>query len=127
MDKIKLVEGLFLRKDLPVFGVGDTVKVLVKIPEGDKVRIHPFEGMVIETRGEGISATFTVRKVSYGEGVERVFPFHSPGIDSIEILKKGKVKRARLYYLRNRRGKAAKIEERKAPGVASAEVTETKQ
>ena len=115
MDKIKLVEGLFLRKDLPVFGVGDTVKVLVKIPEGDKVRIHPFEGMVIETRGEGISTTFTVRKVSYGEGVERVFPFHSPGIDSIEILKKGKVKSARLYYLRHRKGRAAKVEERVTP------------
>ncbi|OIO35298.1 MAG: 50S ribosomal protein L19 [Candidatus Omnitrophica bacterium CG1_02_44_16] len=115
MDKIKLVEGLFLRKDLPVFGVGDTVKVLVKIPEGDKVRIHPFEGMVIETRGEGISTTFTVRKVSYGEGVERVFPFHSPGIDSIEILKKGKVKSARLYYLRHRKGRAAKVEERVIP------------
>jgi len=121
MDKIKLVEGLLLRKDLPVFGVGDTVKVLVKIPEGDKVRIHPFEGMVIETRGEGISATFTVRKVSYGEGVERVFPFHSPGIDSIEVLKKGKVKRARLYYLRNRIGKGTKIEERKTPGAEVAE------
>ena len=126
MDKIKLVEGLFLRKDLPVFGVGDTVKVLVKIPEGDKVRIHPFEGMVIETRGEGISATFTVRKISYGEGVERVFPFYSPGIDAIEILKRGKVKRARLYYLRDRTGKGTKIEERKAPGVASAVVPEAK-
>jgi len=123
MDKIKLIEGLLLRKDLPVFGVGDTVKVLVKIPEGDKVRIHPFEGTVIETRGDGISATFTVRKVSYGEGVERVFPFHSPGIDSIEILKRGKVKRARLYYLRDRIGKGTKIEERKAPG---ADVTEAK-
>lgn len=113
MDKIKLVEGLLLRKDLPLFGVGDTVKVLVKIPEGDKVRIHPFEGTVIEKRGEGISLTFTVRKVSYGEGVERVFPLHSPSIESIGVMKKGKVKRARLYYLRNRVGRAAKIDEEK--------------
>ncbi len=111
MDKIKLVEGLMLKQDLPVFGVGDTVKVLVKIPEGDKVRIHPFEGMVIEKRGQGISSTFTVRKVSYGEGVERTFPLHTPSIDSIKVLKRGKVKRARLYYLRDRVGKAAKIEE----------------
>ncbi len=116
------------RKDLPVFGVGDTIKVLVKIPEGDKVRIHPFEGVVIETRGEGISATFTVRKVSYGEGVERVFPFHSPGIDSIEVLKRGKVKKARLYYLRGRVGKGAKIEERKILGAdASTPAAEPKQ
>jgi large subunit ribosomal protein L19 len=113
MDKIKLVEGLMLKKELPVFGVGDTVKVLVKIPEGDKVRIHPFEGTVIEKRGEGVSSTFTVRKVTYGEGVERTFPMHAPSIDSIEVMKKGKVKRARLYYLRNRIGRAAKIEERK--------------
>lgn len=114
MDKVKLVEGLFLKKDIPVFGVGDTVKVLVKIPEGDKVRIHPFEGTVIERRGEGISATFTVRKITYGEGVERTFPVHAPTIETIEVLKKGKVKRARLYYLRNRVGRAAKIEEDKA-------------
>jgi large subunit ribosomal protein L19 len=113
MDKIKLIEGLLLRKDVPLFSVGDTVKVLVKIPEGDKFRIHPFEGTVIERRGQGISSTFTVRKVSYGEGVERTFPVHSPTIESIEVLKKGKVKRARLYYLRNRMGKAAKVEEKK--------------
>ncbi|MBI5873904.1 MAG: 50S ribosomal protein L19 [Candidatus Omnitrophica bacterium] len=113
MDKIKLVEGLMLKKELPVFGVGDTVKVLVKIPEGDKVRIHPFEGTVIEKRGEGVSSTFTVRKVTYGEGVERTFPMHAPSIDSIEVMKKGKVKRARLYYLRGRIGRATKIEERK--------------
>ncbi|HQP91317.1 MAG TPA: 50S ribosomal protein L19 [Candidatus Omnitrophota bacterium] len=114
MDKIKLIEGLILRKDMPEFNVGDTVKVLVKIPEGDKVRIHPFEGVVIEKRGEGISQTFTVRKVSYGEGVERTFPMHTPTIESVEIVKRGKVKRARLYYLRNKTGKAAKIEEEKA-------------
>lgn len=113
MDKIKLVEGLMLKGNIPQFVVGDTVRVMVKIPEGDKFRIHPFEGTVIETRGEGISATFTVRKVSYGEGVERTFPFHTPMIESIEVMKKGKVKRARLYYLRHRFGKSAKIEEKK--------------
>ncbi|MFH0877824.1 MAG: 50S ribosomal protein L19 [Candidatus Omnitrophota bacterium] len=113
MDKIKLVEGLLLKKDMPGFGVGDTVKVLVKIPEADKIRLHPFEGTVIEKRGIGISSSFTVRKVSYGEGVERTFPVHSPSIESIEVLRKGKVKRAKLYYLRNRTGKAAKIEEDK--------------
>jgi len=119
MDKMKLVESLLIKKDLPLFGVGDTIKVLVKIPEGDKVRIHPFEGMVIEKRGEGASMTFTVRKVSYGEGVERTFPIHSPNIEAIEVLKKGKVKRARLYYLRSRVGKAAKIEERKPEKVSA--------
>lgn len=111
MDKIKLVEGLLLKNNLPVFGVGDTVKVSIKIPEGDKVRIHPFEGVVIEKRGEGVSTTCTLRKISFGEGVERTFSLHSPMIDSIAILKKGKVKRARLFYLRGKMGKAAKIEE----------------
>jgi large subunit ribosomal protein L19 len=113
MDKIKLFEGLLLKKDLPVFSVGDTVRVLVKIPEGDKFRIHHFEGVVIEKRGQGISTTFTVRKISYGEGVERTFSIHAPGIEAIEVLKKGKFKRARLYYLRGLRGRAAKIEEEK--------------
>jgi len=113
MDKMKIVEGFLLKKDIPGFGVGDTVKILVKIPEGDKVRIHPFEGTVIERRGEGASSTFTVRKVSYGEGVERTFAMYSPSIESIEVMKKGKVKRARLYYLRNRVGRAARIEEAK--------------
>ena len=120
MDKIKLVEGLLLKSNIPQFGVGDTVRVLVKIPEGDKFRIHPFEGTVIEVRGEGISSTFTVRKVSYGEGVERTFPFHTPMIESIEVIKKGKVKRARLYYLRSRFGKSAKIDEAK-PAVVKPE------
>lgn len=119
MDKIKLVEGLLLKTNIPSFSVGDTVKVLVKIPEGDKFRIHPFEGTVIERRGEGTSASFTVRKVSYGEGVERTFPCHAPTIESIEVLKKGKVKRARLYYLRGRIGRATKIAEDKIEEAAS--------
>ncbi len=113
MDKIKLIEGAMLRQDLPQFNVGDTLRVLVKIPEGDKFRIHPFEGIVIEKRGKGISSTFTVRKVSYGEGVERTFPVHTPSIDRIDVVKKGKVRRARLYYLRGRVGKAAKVAEAK--------------
>ena len=113
MDKIKLVESFFLKKTMPSFAVGDTVKVLVKILEGDKVRMHPFEGVVIEKRGEGASSSFTVRKVSYGEGVERTFPLYSPNIENLEVLKKGKVKRARLYYLRKKIGKATKIEEEK--------------
>ena len=114
MDKIKLVENLFSKKEgIPDFSVGDTVKVLVRIPEGDKFRIHPFEGTVIERRGEGLAASFTVRKMSYGEGVERTFPVNSPNIEGIELMKKGKVKRARLYYLRGRIGRAAKVEEQK--------------
>jgi large subunit ribosomal protein L19 len=112
MDKIKLIEAQHLRKDLPDFKAGDTLKIFVKIPEGDKVRIHPFEGVVIVRRGKGVQATFTVRKISYGEGVERTFPIHSPNIESIKVLKKGKVKRAKLYYLRGRVGKATKVKEK---------------
>jgi large subunit ribosomal protein L19 len=121
MDKIKLVEGLMERKDLPAFGVGDTLRVLIKIPEGDKVRIHPFEGTVIERRGTGLSASFTLRKVSFGEGVERTFPVHAPSIERIEVKKKGKVKRARLYYLRRKVGKATKIAEEHVEETASVE------
>ncbi len=109
MDKIKLVDGLLVRQDLPLFHVGDTLRVLIKIPEGDKIRIHPFEGTVIERRGQRVSATFTLRKVTYGEGVERTFLVNSPMIERIEVKKKGRVKRARLYYLRNKIGKATKI------------------
>jgi large subunit ribosomal protein L19 len=96
------------------FKPGDTVKVHVKIQEEEgKVRIQTFEGLVIRKRGGGISETFTVRRVSYGEGVERIFPIHSPTIERIELVKQGKVRRARLYYLRDRKGKSAKIEEKK--------------
>jgi len=118
MDKIKLVEGLFERKELPAFNVGDTIKVLVKIPEGDKVRIHPFEGTVLEKRGSGASATFTVRKISYGEGVERTFPIYSSSIENIEVVRRGKVHRARLFYLRGKMGKAAKVAEQKSEELA---------
>jgi len=108
MDKIKLIESEYLKKDMPKFNVGDTIKVLVKIPEGpDKVRLHPFEGVVIAKKGRGVKESFTVRKVSYGEGIERVYLLHSPSIERIEIIRSGKVKRAKLYYLRGKVGKRA--------------------
>lgn len=116
MDKLKLIEQEYIKKELPKFNVGDTVRVLVKIPESpDRVRLHPFEGVVIAKKGSGIRETFTVRKVSFGEGIERVFPLHSPNIESIEVLRSGKVKRAKLYYLRAKVGKrATKIESKEA-------------
>ncbi|MBN1913565.1 MAG: 50S ribosomal protein L19 [Candidatus Omnitrophica bacterium] len=113
MDKIKLVEQEYAKKEIPTFGIGDTVKVMVKIPEGDKVRLHSFEGVVIARSGSGIRESFTVRKVSYGEGIERVFPLYTPSIERIEVVRRGKVKRAKLYYLRSKIGKrATKIEAR---------------
>jgi large subunit ribosomal protein L19 len=114
MDKLKLVEEQYIKKDTPAFNVGDTVRVTVKIPEADKVRLHPFEGVVIAKRGFGIKESFTVRKVSYGEGIERVFPINSPSIERIEVIRPGKVKRAKLYYLRGKVGKrATKIDSEK--------------
>jgi large subunit ribosomal protein L19 len=109
---MKLIEAEFTKKETPRFNVGDTVRVLVKLVEADnKVRLHPFEGVVIAKGGSGIKANFTVRKVSYGEGIERVFPLYSPGIERIEIVSSGKVRRAKLYYLRSKIGKrATKIE-----------------
>lgn len=108
-DKIKIIEDSQLRKNTPDFDIGDTVKVMTKILEGDKVRLHPFEGIVIAKNGSGIKTTFTVRKVSFGEGIERVFPLNSPAIEKIEIVSKGKVKRAKLYYLRGKVGKETKV------------------
>jgi len=112
MDKIKLIESAYTKKEMPKFNVGDTVRVLTKIPEGpDKIRLHPFEGVVIAKQGTGIKQSFTVRKVSYGEGIERVFPLYSPSIERIELVRSGKVKKAKLYYLRGKVGKrATKIE-----------------
>lgn len=108
MNELKEIEAQFTKKEIPQFKVGDTVKVLVKIPEGpDKTRLHPFEGVVIARHGSGTTSTFTVRKVSYGEGIERVFPVYSPTLDSIKVLRSGKVKRAKLYYLRGKVGKHA--------------------
>lgn len=100
-----------LRTDLPTFRPGDTVKVHVRIVEGTRERIQVYEGVVIKRRGGGISETFTVRKISYGVGVERTFPVHTPKIEKLEVIRRGKVRRAKLYYLRNLRGKAARIKE----------------
>lgn len=98
-----------LRKDIPKFDVGDILKMRIKVKEADKVRIHPFEGTVIRKAGRGLAASFTVRKISFGEGVERTFPINSPVIDKIEVVSKGVVKRAKLYYLRDRLGKKARV------------------
>ncbi|QSO49549.1 50S ribosomal protein L19 [Alicyclobacillus mengziensis] len=100
-----------LRQDLPTFRPGDTVRVHVKVREGQRERIQVFEGIVIRRRGSGISETYTVRKISYGVGVERTFPVHSPKVDKIERMRRGKVRRAKLYYLRGLSGKAARIKE----------------
>jgi len=109
MNPLELVEREQLRTDLPDFRIGDTVKVHVKIVEGEKERIQPFEGVVIRKKAGGIRSTFTVRKVSYGIGVERIFPTHSPRIDRIDVVSRGKVRRAKLFYLRGLKGKAARI------------------
>jgi large subunit ribosomal protein L19 len=111
MDLLRVVENSQMRTDLPGFRPGDTVRVHVKIKEGEKFRIQVFEGVVIAQKSNGISSTFTVRKVSSGYGIERIFPIHSPIIEKLEIMKSGKVRRARLYYLRGRRGKAARLKE----------------
>lgn len=111
MDLLRAVDNSQLRTDLPRFRPGDTVRVHVKIKEGDKYRIQVFEGVVIVQKNNGISSTFTVRKVSFGYGIERIFPLHSPIIEKLEVVKSGKVRRARLYYLRGRRGKAARLKE----------------
>jgi large subunit ribosomal protein L19 len=113
MGKIELLEKENIRLDLPSFSAGDTVKVHVKIKEGEKERIQAFQGVVISKRNGSSNATFTVRKVSYGIGVERIFPMHSPIIDKIEILTRGRVRRAKIYYLRKLRGKAARIKEKR--------------
>jgi large subunit ribosomal protein L19 len=107
---IQKIEDRALRSDLPAFRVGDTLRLQVKVVEGEKERIQPFEGIVIRINRGGNRATFTVRKVSYGIGVERIFPFHSPRIEKIQVLSRGKVRRARLYYLRKLSGKAARVE-----------------
>jgi large subunit ribosomal protein L19 len=113
MEVIKQLEREQMRMDMPEFLPGDTVRVHVKIKEGDKERIQVFQGIVISKRKGGISATFTVRKVSYGVGVERIFPFHSPIIDRVERITRGRVRRAKIYYLRKLHGKAARIREKR--------------
>jgi large subunit ribosomal protein L19 len=111
MDLVRLVTEEQLRKDIPDFRPGDTVRVHVKVREGQRERIQVFEGVVIRRRGSGISETYTVRKISYGVGVERTFPVHSPKVEKIEVVRRGKVRRAKLYYLRGLSGKAARIKE----------------
>ena len=112
MDLIKSLTESQIRTDLPQLNIGDTLKVYFKVIEGTRERIQMFEGTLIKKNGGGISETFTVRRVSYGVGVERTFPVNSPKIDKIEISRKGKVRRAKLYYLRDRVGKSAKVKER---------------
>ncbi len=116
------VEKLSAGKTIPEFGPGDTVLVNVKVVEGDKSRIQAYEGVCIARSGHGLNANFTVRKISYGEGVERVFPLHAPAIASMKVVRRGKVRRAKLYYLRNLRGKKARIEaaDTHAPGAQAA-------
>ena len=111
MDALKTISDASLKQEVPAFAVGDTVKVHVRIKEGDKSRIQVFEGTVIAKKHGGISETFTVRRVAHGGGIERVFPLHSPVVDRVEVIRKGKVRRAKLYYLRDRVGKAAKVKE----------------
>jgi large subunit ribosomal protein L19 len=109
MTTLEKIEQQQMKKDLPAFRAGDTVRVHVKIKEGDKERVQVFEGVVISLRRARNHSTFTVRKMSFGHGVERIFPLHSPVIDKIEVARPGRVRRAKLYYLRGRRGKAARI------------------
>ena len=111
MDALKLISESSMTENVPQFNIGDTIKVHVKIKEGDKSRIQVFEGTVIAKKHGGINETFTVRRVAHGCGIERVFPLHSPVVDKIEIVRCGKVRRAKLYYLRDRVGKAAKVKE----------------
>lgn len=112
MDALKLIAQDSLKAEAPVIEIGDTVKVGVKIKEANgKERIQNFEGTVIARKGSGVSETFTVRRVSYGVGVERVFPVHSPNVDSVQVIRHGRVRRSKLYYLRDRVGKAAKVKE----------------
>ena len=112
MDALKLISDASLKENVPVIEIGDTVKVHVRIKEGEKSRIQVFEGTVIAKKHGGISETFTVSRVAHGCGIERVFPLHSPVVDKVELVRHGKVRRAKLYYLRDRVGKAAKLKEK---------------
>ena len=116
MNKTDLVDKLYLRTDLPPFRPGDTVKVHVRVVEAGRERVQVFQGVVIRRQGGGLQETFTVRKISFGVGVERTFPLHSPSIAKLEVVSRGKVRRAKLYYLRERRGKKARIRERRVEG-----------
>ena len=116
MSLIQKLEGKFAKAEHPEFRPGDTIKVYVRVIEGDKERAQMFQGVVVNTRGAGTNATFTVRKVSDGIGVERIFPINSPSISKIVVARRGQVRRAKLFYLRGRKGKAAKVEERESLG-----------
>ena len=111
MDALKIIAQDSVKTELPKFNVGDTVRVHVNIKEGERERVQMFEGTVIAKRGSGVAETFTVRRVSYGVGVERVFPIHSPNVKGVDVIRKGRVRRSKLYYLRDRVGKAAKVKE----------------
>jgi large subunit ribosomal protein L19 len=113
MNKLQEIEKEYLRQDIPDFRAGDTLRVHVTVSEGDKQRIQVFQGVVIARRGHGTGESFSVRKISGGVGVERVFPLHSPILDRVEVVRRGRVRRAKLYYLRSLRGKAARIDERR--------------
>ena len=113
MKSTDLVDNQYLRTDIPAFGPGDEVKVHVKVIEGNKERVQIFQGNVIAIQGSGVAETYTVRKVSYGVGVERTFPFHAPTVAKVEVTRRGDVRRAKLYYLRERSGKSAKIKEKR--------------
>ncbi len=117
---VKAIEAEQIKKDIPTFTIGDTVRVSVRVEEGDKIRSQAYEGIVIRRKGSGIRASFTVRRISFGEGVERHFPVHSPTVQKIEVVRKGKVRRAKLYYLRKATGKKTRIEEEKREEVKSA-------
>jgi large subunit ribosomal protein L19 len=123
MSLMRAVEEVY-KKDMTNFQIGDTVRVSVKVIEGDKERIQPFDGVVIARHGGSTRETFTVRKVSFGVGVERIFPLFSPSIDKIDVLKRGRVRRAKLYYLRGKKGKAAKIKEKERERVSEAKPIE---
>jgi len=125
MDAIRLVEAGHLKKDRQGFAPGDTVRVHVRVVEGEKERIQLFEGVVIRKRGEGGRASFTVRRISYGVGVERTFPLHSPRIDKIDVVRHSKVRRSKLYYLRGLAGKAARLREKRAIAIPVTGAPET--
>jgi large subunit ribosomal protein L19 len=125
MDAIRLVEAGQLKKDRHGFVPGDTVRVHVRVVEGEKERTQLFEGIVIRKRGEGGRASFTVRRISYGVGVERTFPLHSPRIEKVDVVRHGKVRRSKLYYLRSLAGKAARLKEKRAVAVPASAPAET--
>jgi large subunit ribosomal protein L19 len=124
MDAIRLVEAGQLKKDRDGFAPGDTVRVQVKVVEGEKERTQAFEGVVIRRRGDGMRASFTVRRISYGVGVERTFPLHSPRIERVDVIRSGRVRRSKLYYLRGLAGKAARLKERRVVPVPTTAATD---